>query len=180
MANRIAVALLVLVLEACGGSSFPTAVVTTPTPAVESPSPFPAPSPSPSPSPRPTQRVLDIKIHYQEHNLSCEAAALKMALAYQGINADEMTLIGYMTRDSRPAKFDAKGHLVAWGDPAQGFVGDPDGHIERYTGYGVYYGPVAMAAQLAGAHVVAAGGGGGRARARAPRHPGPPPRPAPH
>ena len=157
MANRIAVALLVLLLAACGGRSFPTAVVTTSTPIVESPSPFPAPSPSPSP--RPTQRVLDIKIHYQEHNLSCEAAALKMALAYEGINADEMTLIGYMTRDSRPAKFDSKGHLVTWGDPAEGFVGDPDGHIEHYSGYGVYYGPVAVAAQLAGAHVVAAGGG---------------------
>jgi len=31
--------------------------------------------------PRRTERVLDIKIHYQEHNLTCEAAALKMALA---------------------------------------------------------------------------------------------------
>jgi uncharacterized protein YvpB len=116
-------------------------------------------SPEPTPSPRPTQRVLDIKIHYQEHAVTCEAAALKMALSYEGISVDEMTLMDYMTVDRRPARFDAQGRLVSWGDPAQSFVGNPDGHIERYTGYGVYYGPVAKAAVLAGGHVVAAGSG---------------------
>jgi len=30
----------------------------------------------------PTTRVLDIPWHHQEHKLSCEAAALKMALSY--------------------------------------------------------------------------------------------------
>jgi uncharacterized protein YvpB len=157
MANRIAIGLLVVMLAACGARSAHSAFVPSPAPAIESPSP--SPESSPTPSPRPTARVLEIKIHYQEHNLTCEAAALKMALAYEGITVDEMTLIGYMTSDSRPAKFDSKGQLVAWGDPAQGFVGDPDGHIQQYTGYGVYYGPVAVAAQRAGAHVVTAGGG---------------------
>jgi uncharacterized protein YvpB len=103
--------------------------------------------------------VLDIKIHYQEHNLSCEAAALKMALSYEGIDLDEMTLIGFMTRDPRPAKFDSQRHLVAWGNPARGFVGDPNGNIQRYTGYGVYDEPVASAALQAGAHLIDAGSG---------------------
>jgi uncharacterized protein YvpB len=91
--------------------------------------------------------------------LSCEAAALQMALTYLGVKTDELTLISYMTRDSRPAQVDAGGRLVTWGDPARGFVGDPDGHLQNYTGYGVYYGPVAKAAIFAGVHVVAAGSG---------------------
>ena len=155
MVNRTTAGLIVLtmVLAACGPGTARAAAPPSPVPAAASPSPTAAPSA------RPTERVLDIKIHYQEHNLTCEAAALKMALAYEGIDVDEMTLIGYMTRDARAAAFDSHGHLVAWGDPAQGFVGNPDGHIERYTGYGVYDQPVAFAALLAGANVIDYGGG---------------------
>ena len=112
-----------------------------------------------APAAVPTQRVLNVMWTHQAHNLSCEAAALKMALSYYGISADELTLISYMTRDSRPARFDASGHLARWGDPAAGFVGNPEGRIERYTGYGVYYQPVALAAMLAGANVLEAGSG---------------------
>jgi uncharacterized protein YvpB len=157
MAIRLAVGVLALVLAACGTASTHAGVVTNPTPALETPSPLP--EPTPSPAPRPAERILDIKIHYQQHNLTCEAAALKMALAYEGITVDEMTLVGYMTNDLRPAQFDSRGRLVAWGDPAQSFVGNPDGHIERLTGYGVYFGPVAAAAAKAGAQAIKAGGG---------------------
>jgi uncharacterized protein YvpB len=107
----------------------------------------------------PAERVLDIPWHHQEHNLTCEAAALKMALSYFGVATDELTLLGYMTVDSRPAVFDASGRLETWGDPAQGFVGNPDGHIERYTGYGVYFQPVAAAATAAGVTVLESGSG---------------------
>jgi uncharacterized protein YvpB len=107
--------------------------------------------------PRPKARVLAIKIDYQDHALSCEAAALKMALAYEGIRIDELTLISYMTDDLRAARFDSQGRLVAWGDPARAYVGNPDGRIERYTGYGVYSAPVARAADRAGAKVVRSG-----------------------
>ena len=154
MRNLVAIGLLALSLAACSASSARIAVVTSP-----APSPEASPWPSTSPSPRPTARVLDIKLHLQQHNLTCEAAALTMALSYEGISVDEMTLIGYMTNDARPAKLDAQGHLLAWGDPAESFVGNPDGNIQRYTGYGVYFGPVAAAAQRAGVHVIAAGGG---------------------
>jgi uncharacterized protein YvpB len=112
-----------------------------------------------APAPVPTQRVLNVPWAHQAHNLSCEAAALKMALSFYGISKDELTLISYMTRDPRPARFDASGHLARWGDPAAGFVGNPDGHIQRYTGYGVYYQPLALAAMLAGANVLEAGSG---------------------
>ena len=110
-------------------------------------------------TPAPTERVLDIAWHHQEHNLSCEAAALKMALSYYGVDAGELTLLGYMSADGRPALFDAAGRLATWGDPAQGFVGSPDGHIERYTGYGVYFQPLARAATEAGATVLESGSG---------------------
>src|SRR2546422_6900902 len=110
-----------------------------------------------SPQPQPTERVLNVGWAHQAHNLSCEAAALKMALSYYGIDTDELRLISFMSRDSRPARFDTSGHLMRWGDPAAGFVGNPDGRIERSTGYGVYYQPVALAAMLAGANVLQAG-----------------------
>lgn len=110
-------------------------------------------------APPPSARVLDIAWHHQQHSSSCEAAALKMALSYYGISADEMTLIGYMTDDRRRPVFDRTGRLVSWGDPNSGFVGDPDGKIELYQGYGVYFAPVAAAANAAGAHVMLAGGG---------------------
>jgi uncharacterized protein YvpB len=157
MRNRITagLVLLALTLSACGGAAARAAAPAGPIPVNAAPSP----EPSQEPSPRPTQRVLDVKLHLQEHSLTCEAAALKMALSYEGITVDEMTLVAYMTNDRRPAQFDAQGHLIAWGDPAQGFVGNPDGSIQRLTGYGVYFGPVANAALVAGATVLAAGGG---------------------
>ncbi len=151
--------LLMVLLSACAPSPTAAAAVVSPSPSPAPPSPSPAPDPPPSPSPRPTQRVLDVKLHHQQHNLTCEAAALAMALSNAGIQVDEMTLLAYMTRDPRPARFDAQGRLAAWGDPQEGFVGDPNGHIERYSGYGVYFGPVAIATVAAGAHVIRAGGG---------------------
>src|SRR2546428_13550688 len=57
----------------------------------------------PSPQPQPTERVLNVGWAHQAHNLSCEAAALKMALSYYGIDTDELRLISFMSRDSRPA-----------------------------------------------------------------------------
>jgi uncharacterized protein YvpB len=103
--------------------------------------------------------VLTVAWHHQAHKLSCEAAALRMALAYLGVNRDELTLMSYMGYDRRPAKFDSHGRLLTWGDPNQAYVGNPDGNIYRYTGYGVYFAPVAQAVVLAGIHVITAGSG---------------------
>jgi uncharacterized protein YvpB len=119
----------------------------------------PQASAQPLPAPRPKARVLAIRIDYQDHRLSCEAAALKMALAYEGIRVDELTLMRYMSNDRHTATFDNHGRLIAWGDPARSYVGNPDGHIEGYTGYGVYNAPVARAAIRAGASVLRSGSG---------------------
>lgn len=107
----------------------------------------------------PSERVLDVVWHHQQHNLSCEAAALSMALSYYGISAGELKLIGYMGDDLRPARVDASGRLTAWGDPAAAYVGNPDGSILRYTGYGAYHQPIAAAAARAGATVIRSGSG---------------------
>ena len=106
-----------------------------------------------------TQRVLNVPLYHQAHRLSCEAAALRMALAYEGISTDELTLIAEMGDDLRPARFDSRGRLIAWGDPMAAYVGNPDGRLAAYTGYGVYNEPVARAARKAGASVIASGSG---------------------
>jgi uncharacterized protein YvpB len=106
-----------------------------------------------------TERVLQVPLFFQKHRASCEAAALRMALAYIGISVDELTLISYMGDDTRPARFDSRGGLITWGDPMQAFVGNPDGRPASFTGYGVYYAPVARAAEKAGGTVLADGSG---------------------
>lgn len=101
--------------------------------------------------------MLPIAIDYQDHPLSCEAAALKMALSNQGIHTDEEALLALIGRDPRPGVVGSDGRLVRWGNPNVAFVGDPDGKLTNYTGYGVYAGPVAQAAQAAGGKVLAWG-----------------------
>jgi len=139
-------AALWLGLAACGGAAAAT------------PTASPATSPSPVPTPSPTTRVLAVPWHHQAHALSCEAAALKMALEYLGINVDELTLIAAMGHDTRLPVRDARGRILRWGDPNLAYVGNPDGKI-GVTGYGVYYLPVARAAAARGAYVIAAGSG---------------------
>lgn len=75
----------------------------------------------------------------QDRALSCEAAALKMALAGKGVIVSEdeiMSLVGY---DSTPRT------SGGWGDPDQAFVGDING-AQNTTGYGVHWAPIARAA----------------------------------
>ena len=136
-----------LLLGACGGTS-PYGRVSPPAPSALA---------SPAPSATPTTRVLDIAIDYQDHPLSCEAAALKMALSKEGIETTEEALLAEMGRDDRPAVVDGNGRLVRWGNPNTSYVGDPDGKLTDYTGYGVYAGPVARAATAIGGTVLAWG-----------------------
>ncbi|MBP6005798.1 C39 family peptidase [Candidatus Saccharibacteria bacterium] len=92
--------------------------------------------------------ILGVPLFYQTMPLSCESAALKMALAYRGINTTEnhiMSLMGY-----NPRHWQENGNQ--WDDPYQMFVGDVYGSQVTKTGYGVYAPPVARAAQLMGAN----------------------------
>jgi uncharacterized protein YvpB len=148
-----------LLSAGCGSNSGIGSVTPSPpTPSqLPSPTPIASPPPSSSPKPSPTTRVLEIAIDLQDHPLSCEAAALKMALSYEGIRTDENALLALIGRDTRPAVVDSGGRLLRWGNPNVSFVGNPDGKLTNYTGYGVYAGPIAKAAAAAGGKVLAWG-----------------------
>jgi uncharacterized protein YvpB len=88
----------------------------------------------------------------QQYGLDCEAAALQIALRAVGINVTQDWLLQQFGVDPRLPVLSG-GLPVRWGDPYQAFVGDVRGAWLR-TGYGVYYPPIAAAAQTAGAGAV--------------------------
>lgn len=91
-------------------------------------------------STQPQTTLLNIAVDYQDRPLSCEAAALKMALAYKGVHISENSIMAYVGYDELGPR---QGDI--WGDPYLGFVGDIDGR-QNTTGYGVYWDPIATAA----------------------------------
>ena len=93
--------------------------------------------------PKPTAR-LEVPFLRQEHALSCEVAALRMALAYRGIAVTERELLDAVGVDPAPRRRAPDG-TTTWGDPDVAFVGDVDGSTGR-TGYGVYAGPIGKVA----------------------------------
>lgn len=84
--------------------------------------------------------LLKVPYHRQEHSLSCELAALKMALDFYGVKVSESELISKLPFDPTPRR------AGVWGDPEQSFVGSIDGVMMR-SGYGVHTGPVAEVAR---------------------------------
>lgn len=81
---------------------------------------------------------IPIPFHPQEHALTCETAALRMALNYYGTKVTEDKLLESLHFDTRKAK-SPEG---IWGDPEIGFVGDVNGSVFKGTGYGVYDKPI--------------------------------------
>ena len=89
--------------------------------------------------PEPQITLLNIPLDWQDYSLSCEAASLKMALAYKNIYVSEddiMDKIGYDLTIRKDG---------IWGNPYESYVGDIDGKMCT-SGYGVYWQPVAEAA----------------------------------
>ncbi|MCL5093923.1 MAG: Ig-like domain-containing protein [Patescibacteria group bacterium] len=83
---------------------------------------------------------LDVPLDYQDYPLSCEVAALKMALAYRETSVSEDELMGWIGYDPTP-------HIGGtWGDPYEAFVGSITG-VQNSTGYGVYWGPIEKSAK---------------------------------
>jgi uncharacterized protein YvpB len=161
-------ALLVLAAAECGPPGAPAPAAPTPvpipptpvpvliTPLPVAPTPVPIPPTSsptlvpatrtplprvPTPTPLPAERVLDVPIYRQQHALSCEAAALRMALGTFDISVSEDALLADLARDTTPRRTLANGSVI-WGDPDNGFVGKWDG-VYLKDGYGVYNGPIA-------------------------------------
>jgi hypothetical protein len=89
--------------------------------------------------------VLRVPLYRQQYVLSCEASALRMALAYRGIFESDFSILqrfGYSPRGRDTAS-------NSWEDPNTGFVGDVSG-VQNSTGYGTHAGPVAAAANSYG------------------------------
>jgi uncharacterized protein YvpB len=124
-------ALLAMVVAACGG-------------------------PAPTASPPPLTQMTYVA---QTHHLSCEAAALQMALTHAGIARSQDQLLQQIGIDGQPPQLGPDGAVLHWGDPYEHFVGDPDGSEIELTGYGVYAPALGRAAQAAGARVLVAGQG---------------------
>ncbi|OHA78576.1 MAG: hypothetical protein A2658_02190 [Candidatus Yonathbacteria bacterium RIFCSPHIGHO2_01_FULL_44_19] len=83
---------------------------------------------------------LDVPYFKQLYSRSCEAASLRMALAYYGISTDDMAIIQKMGYN--PRSKDKENNV--WDDPHKMFVGDAS--KDNGEGYGVYGEPVALAA----------------------------------
>lgn len=85
------------------------------------------------------QVLLDIAQDYQDKALSCEAASLKMALTYRSLSVTETNIMDIVG-------FDPTVHSGnVWGNPNVAFVGDINGKQDT-SGYGVYWDPIAKAA----------------------------------
>lgn len=76
--------------------------------------------------------ILPVPLYYQQHSLSCEIAALRMALAGVGVKLNESDIIEIMPINPAPRV----GNI--WGDPDKEFVGSIDG-TQNTTGYGVHW-----------------------------------------
>lgn len=79
-------------------------------------------------------KILPVPYFRQEYRQSCEAASLRMALKYKGVDVTDMQLLklfGY-----NPKHRDMANNI--WDDPEQMFVGDVTGGQAEGEGYGVY------------------------------------------
>lgn len=87
---------------------------------------------------------LDVPYFKQLYSRSCEAASLRMALAYYNIDTDDMTIIKKMGYAPRPKDKEKN----EWDDPHKMFVGDAS--KDNGEGYGTYGEPVARVATMFG------------------------------
>ena len=97
-----------------------------------------------------TAAYLNAPTLHQEMPLDCESAALAVALQTRGFALTQNWVFDQLPKQPQRAVV-SRGRPVAWGDPYAAFVGNVDGSETNYTGYGVYYPPIAAAAARAGA-----------------------------
>jgi uncharacterized protein YvpB len=71
----------------------------------------------------------------------CEAIAMVMLLRANGVPVTPDEVVRNMPLDTSPRVTDRAGHIISWGNPEVGFVGDISG---RGPGMGVYHTPVAQ------------------------------------
>ncbi len=86
----------------------------------------------------PESHILAVPYYRQQFSRSCEAASLRMALAYKGIITDDEEIINLAGYDPREPNWADR----TWDDPYKMFVGFMDG---KELGYGMYASALAKA-----------------------------------
>jgi uncharacterized protein YvpB len=104
-----------------------------------------------------TDVMLHVPVVKQDMPLDCESAALASAMQYKGVRISQEAVFAALPNDTRGAVV-RNGALVHWGDPYTAFIGNVWGSEEAYTGYGVYYPPIARVADGHGLTTDAHGG----------------------
>lgn len=87
---------------------------------------------------------LPVPAFSQSLKLSCEASALRMALAFYGIQSSDWDIVQRMGYSPHPY------NNGVWDDPYSQFVGNVNGKQWDKSGYGAYAPPVAAAARSLG------------------------------
>ena len=113
-------------------------------------------APTPSPAPLTASKLLQVPAYRQALELTCEEAALRMALAWENLAVTEQQVLDFIGIDTARASTDEAGNLH-WGDPYVHFVGNPNGSQVSLTGYGTYYRTIASAAGHFGGNVLRQG-----------------------
>ena len=85
----------------------------------------------------------------QSMRLDCESAALTVALQTKHIALTQSWVFSELPKETRSAVV-SRQRPVTWGDPYAAFVGNVQGSESNYTGYGVYWPPIAAVAVRAG------------------------------
>jgi uncharacterized protein YvpB len=101
--------------------------------------------------------LLRVPIVRMDMPLDCESAALAAAMQYKGVHITQNQVFAALPKDLRSAVV-SDGRLIHWGDPYTAYVGNVWGSEAAYTGYGVYYPPIAAVAQ--GQRLATASGSG--------------------
>ena len=91
--------------------------------------------------PRKPSTLLNVVLIKQNPELryGCEVTSLAMVLIYAGVKTDKMDLYRRIQKDPDPLIKSARGDILRWGNPADGFVGDMTG---RRAGYAVFDRPM--------------------------------------
>jgi uncharacterized protein YvpB len=97
-----------------------------------------------------TAASLSAPAIHQSMPLDCESAALAVALEAKGFPLTQAWVFAELPKQPQRAVVSGQ-RPVDWGDPYAAFVGNVDGSESRYTGYGVYYPPIAAVAERVGA-----------------------------
>lgn len=105
----------------------------------------------------PVSRTLAVPFYRQQYSDDCEAASLRMLLAYRGHRLSDSQILSGIHVDLAHPHAGYSGSKS--GDPYIAFVGNPKGDEMTNTGFGVYYPRIAAVAKADKLQVLQAGQG---------------------